>query len=240
LKGLTNPHQPGCPWHKLASDYGHPVVKYCEETLCSWISEPANTWSNLGFLVCAIVLYKWSRGKDPLLRYFPWAMLIMGAGSFYYHMSNTYITQIADYIGMYVMVYWFVVINLRRLGISMKTALFTYVGLSVLSQIGMHAMFLARMNYQMIIVFAGLIVAVTEVIANKKETSEYSMKNFWLGIAFIIFAQFCSILDAKGIVCDPHNHFIQGHGLWHIFSGIGLTIMYKHWAQFFPLKPHSS
>ncbi len=116
MKGLTNPHQPGCPWHQLAEDYGHPVVKYCEETLCSWISEPANTWSNLGFLVCAIVLYKWSRGKDPLLRYFPWAMLIMGAGSFYYHMSNTYITQVADYIGMYVLVYWFVLINLRRLG----------------------------------------------------------------------------------------------------------------------------
>ena len=40
---MQNPHGVGCPWHSITETWGAPNVKWCEETLCQWISEPANT-----------------------------------------------------------------------------------------------------------------------------------------------------------------------------------------------------
>ena len=55
---LTNP---ACPWTPMRELGGLPNVKWCEDTLCSWVSEPANTWSNLAFLVTAAVLFQATR-----------------------------------------------------------------------------------------------------------------------------------------------------------------------------------
>jgi hypothetical protein len=236
MKEIVNPHPPGCPWHSVAENYGIPVVKYCEETLCGWISEPANTWSNIGYVIAFLVLYKWSRGRDYRLRWFPWAMLIMGLGSFFYHMSNTYITQIVDYIGMYVMVYWMIVCNLTRAGVSFKKSLGVYILLMILSQVVMHVMFINRMNYQVIIVGSGALVLISEIWANKKWPGKVSFKWLGLGLVFVGIAQGFSLLDARRIWCDPTNHWIQGHALWHWISALGLTVAYKHWEQFFPEK----
>ena len=57
LQVYPNPHPPNCPWHSSADLLGAPNIKWCEATLCGWISEPANTWSNLLYLVSALALY---------------------------------------------------------------------------------------------------------------------------------------------------------------------------------------
>jgi len=33
-------------------------------------------------------------------------------------------------------------------------------------------------------------------------------------------------------MCDPENHWVQGHALWHVFSAIGVTMIYLHHTQF--------
>ena len=38
------------PWYKLSS-VALPNVKWCEETLHGWVTEPANTWSNIPFIL---------------------------------------------------------------------------------------------------------------------------------------------------------------------------------------------
>jgi hypothetical protein len=52
-----NPHPPSCPWHAGADLLGAPNIKWCEAALCGWISEPANTWSNVLYLVIGLVVY---------------------------------------------------------------------------------------------------------------------------------------------------------------------------------------
>ncbi len=52
-----NPHPPSCPWHAGAELLGAPNIKWCEATVCGWISEPANTWSNVLYLALGLIVY---------------------------------------------------------------------------------------------------------------------------------------------------------------------------------------
>ena len=70
-----NPHQMQCTWYDLTEKYGAPNIKWCEQTLCQFISEPANTWSNLGFLMVGILIYVYAtKNKHPALIHAPMAV----------------------------------------------------------------------------------------------------------------------------------------------------------------------
>ena len=49
------PMQDGCPWSEL-SHFAPPNVKWCEAQVCGWIVEPANTWSNLAYILLGALL----------------------------------------------------------------------------------------------------------------------------------------------------------------------------------------
>ena len=81
---------------------GAPNIKWCEETLCQWVSEPANTWSNLGYLFVALGLFSWAHRSrhHRIHQSFSAVVFSMGLISFVYHLSNFYGTQVLDFIGM--------------------------------------------------------------------------------------------------------------------------------------------
>ena len=109
---LTILHQSApesCPWQGLAA-YGPPNVKWCEERLCAWINEPANAWSNLAYIFVGLFIYFFtdlrtrrgtSAGSSLGLEWFPPTIIAVGVCSGIYHASNTYITQMLDFFGMY-------------------------------------------------------------------------------------------------------------------------------------------
>jgi len=45
--------------------------------------------------------------------------------------------------------------------------------------------------------------------------------------------------DVSRLYCDPHNHWVQGHAIWHVFSGVGMTIAFHHLMAVFARKPLS-
>jgi hypothetical protein len=232
---LPNPHPPGCPWHQAAEKFGAPNLKWCEESICGWITEPANTWSNLAYFVAAVVLFIWSRKSNhKSVRYLPYAMFIMGAGSYVYHMSNNYLSQIFDFVGMYVFVYWLAVMNMLRLKWvkDLKQAIMAYAGFIVLNTVLLHIMYLMGIKFQLLIVVAGVFIVTLEYLANSRSEQKVNYKYLVSAIIVIIIAETFSILDINRIVCNPTNHWFQGHATWHLLSAIGLTIGYKHWEQF--------
>ena len=50
---LAAPLPPGCPW----SGFTPPNVDWCEEELCAWIVNPADTWSNLAYVVLGLFMW---------------------------------------------------------------------------------------------------------------------------------------------------------------------------------------
>jgi hypothetical protein len=87
-----NPHAPSCPWYPVTEKVGAPNIKWCEETLCQWVSEPANTWSNLGYMIVAvIIMYLVNKNnQDSKLKQLGPIIFFMGAMSFFYNQNNFY------------------------------------------------------------------------------------------------------------------------------------------------------
>jgi hypothetical protein len=239
MKLLPNPHPQGCPWHESAENFGVPNLKWCEETLCSWISEPANTWSNLAYFIAAIVIYRWTRKSDQVsMRYLPYAMFLMGLGSYIYHMSNNYFSQIIDFVGMYIYIYWLAILNMMRLGWvkTMKSALGYYLAFIVVNTIALHLMYLAGIKFQLLVLIAGIFIVFLEFLLKDKKTKETNYNYLKAALLLLVVAESFSLMDLNRIICFPTNHWFQGHAIWHLISATGLTIGVKHWAQFKYIK----
>jgi hypothetical protein len=232
----VNPHGHSCPWYPAAELFGSPNVKWCEETLCHWVSEPANTWSNLLYVLISFYIY-WSakKTKQPELIWLGPAMFIMGSFSLIYHLSNNYFTQVLDFVGMYAFVFWLIILNFRRLNLlTKKNQVFAMTSLSVASTVLVHLMYINFLKFQIIIALAVLTIFITEYMCYRRmsSSSEYHHKFLISGVFFVGLAQLFSQLDLNRIMCDPQNHIVQGHAIWHVLGAVGLTLAYKHYEQF--------
>lgn len=225
-----NPHTEMCPWYDAAEMFGAPNVKWCETTLCSWISEPANTWSNLLYMVFAVIIIA-QNGKDSRyeLRWMGPAMFLMGLFSLVYHASNNYLTQLFDFIGMYLLVFWMLVINLRRAALierSRQTPVF--VAMSLIGTGLVHVLYLAEIKFQLIVAAAALGIVITEFLAQK--VRKVPLINFGIGLGFLTVAQLASLADGTRLYCEPDS-WLQGHAVWHILAAIGLFFAYQHYRH---------
>jgi hypothetical protein len=229
-----NPHGPGCPWYAFAQTQGAPNIKWCEETLCHWVSEPANTWSNLGYLIVGItlIIVAFKKNHNSKLHQFGPIIFFMGAMSFFYHQSNFYGSQILDFVGMFLFVGWALGMNLIRLGQLKSNHLLPFnLILCCIYSILMHWMYLNGLKFQGIILISALMIVGTEILAQKKRRTPIGW--FIAAILTLIGAFSFSIADGKRLWCDPTQHgwFSQGHALWHWVASLAMFFIYQHYSQ---------
>ncbi len=234
-----NPHGSSCPWYSLTESQGAPNIKWCEETLCQWISEPANTWSNLGYLIIALLItYLSFKNKHNLkLKQFGPIVFFMGFMSLFYHLSNFYGSQVLDFLGMFLFVGWVIGMNLIRLNKLEEAKLLPFnTLLSLVLTIFMHLMYLMEIKFQGLILLSGILIVIMEVLAYKKQ--KISIKWFVLSLFLIVLAFGFSLADGTRYWCDPHEHgiFSQGHALWHWIASVAMLTIYLHYSQA-ALKP---
>ncbi len=231
---LPNPHPEGCFWHDLADKVGAPNVKWCEPTICSVVSEPANTWSNLGYMaVAAWIGWTARTAKSRAIRVFGPMAFLMGLFSLIYHASNNYLTQVFDFIGMFLYVYLLLVINLRRLNwLSVQRMWTVYSALVVGSTALVHVMYLAEIHYQLMVAVGAVAIVGTEALLYRRGDGErYSYKAFWASLGFLVVAQVFSILDGTRTWCEPDNLLLHGHALWHMIGSISVLFAFLHYRQ---------
>ena len=235
--------QPGCPWYEL-STMVPPNIKWCEASLCAWITEPANTWSNLAYLAAALAMWREAgRSVKTGARYaelqlFAPAAIAVGMFSFVYHASYNFITQFFDFIGMFVFLGLLLTLNFRRAGYlgergghkfyaalivggGALTILFYYVGIPI----------------QLIVLVLILIVIGTEVgparaiLRRSGESGEIRNGEYYLACLCLGVAAIFSALDASRVFCDPDNHWIQGHAIWHVLSALSLYFCFRFYGR---------
>lgn len=229
-----NPHGSSCPWYSITESQGAPNIKWCEETLCQWISEPANTWSNLGYLIAAVVItYLSFKNKQNFkLKLFGPIVFFMGAMSFFFHMSNFYSSQILDFVGMFLFIGWILGLNLIRLNKMSDSKLIPFNLLFGAFLTGLvHLMYLWELKFQGIVLLAGVLIIITEILAYKKRPTE--LKWFIVSIILLIVAFGFSLADASRFWCSPEEHglFSQGHALWHWIASVAMLTIYLHYSQ---------
>jgi hypothetical protein len=225
---------PGCPWHALAA-YGPANIKWCEQRLCAWVNEPANAWSNLAFVVVALAVVSLGRrhAATGLLRWFAPLVAVMGACSFVYHASNVWLTQVLDFLGMYMFCCLLLALNVGRLGWLSARALPRVYASTVVALTAVTAVIVRYGAPIQAIVFV-LIVAtvVTEGLCRRRAAERYALGGFFAALALMTAAIVCSALDATRVWCDPDDHLVQGHAMWHVLSALSLLPAFVHYRQF--------
>ena len=106
-----------CPWEGFAPETGD---MFCEATLCAWVKTPANAWSSMAYaLVGLAVLWAARRPAPGHIDTRPLGLigLWLGAGSFFLHASMSYLGQVADLLGMFMVVSWAASTNAARTGL---------------------------------------------------------------------------------------------------------------------------
>jgi hypothetical protein len=48
-----------------------------------------------------------------------------------------------------------------------------------------------------------------------------------LGLVLLGAAALASALDVTRVACDPTNHWLQGHALWHVLTALALLAFYR-------------
>ena len=225
--------QPGCPWYKLSS-LGLPNVKWCEATRCSWITEPANTWSNLAYIIAGIIIFMMLKPENrKTSKWFGATLIFVGFSSFVYHMSYTFVFQVLDFIAMYVLTVLMIVINIKRISKITDRQMFQVFNLAVaFFTIVTVVFYYAKVPIQSLVLILSIAIASTEVYIRFKLKQRPKYLYYWLGLFFILAAATFSALDASRILCFPYHPYIQGHAIWHVLATVSLYFIFLFYRQF--------
>lgn len=221
------PMPEGCPW----SGFQQPNVDWCEAELCSWITNPADTWSNLAYMLLAVVMWYDARrrGSRTLAMFGP-ASFVTGLFSFAYHASYTFFLQFFDFVGMFVFGMLIVTVNLRRAGfLSAKQQVRFYLGSVIVLSALVPPMYYLGLPFQGLVLVM-ILFTIGQEIHLWSSTNRHGY--FLLTLALFAAGAACSALDLSRIWCDPHDHWVQGHAFWHVLTALALYSVYIFFTQF--------
>lgn len=221
-------HRPNCQYY---GEWKASTQAWCEERICALVKEPSNTYSNAAYLIVGIYLVSLCR-KVPLghLHLLGFFCILIGLMSGFYHASGSFVGEVFDYSSMYLLSIYFLSMNLRRLyDLESRTLWILALFLLCLS-IG------SLVTWEVIgsLLFGTqVILALTiEVYLSKIKKVRVKYRALLQGCALFILAYVFWNLDRYRIVCDPNNHILNGHALWHIITAVAIFYIYKFYSQF--------
>ena len=214
----------GCPW----SGFTPPNVDWCEEELCAWVTNPADTWSNVAYLVFGIWMWRRAR-RDPAsgLRLFGPTSIATGIFSGVYHASYTWFLQFFDFVGMFLFCFVVLVQNALRLGWIAPTRKYAwYAGGVALSSAAVPPAFEIGFPIQALVFLLIVAMLGQELALWRRAGSGADYRPYAVALVLIAAAAICSALDVSRVWCDPTNHWLQGHAAWHVLSAASLFALF--------------
>lgn len=209
----------GCPWDGWAPGN----LQFCERELCSWVREPAGTWSNVGFVLVGIWLglrLRRERAAFGPLHLIPVAALMTGVTSTLFHASKTWFFQLADLGSMYLLSVFLLLANLRRLGWLAASGRFAAAyAAGVAGSIGLMAVTRST-GIEIFAVEVTAALAIEGALA-RGVRADYRPLLALLGTFGAALAFW--VLDRERIACDPDNHGLNGHAAWHLINALSFV-----------------
>lgn len=232
-RSLAPPMPDGCPW----SGWTPPNVDWCEEELCAWVTNPADTWSNLAYVAVGLWMWRETRrragsGGSDLFLFAP-AAIAVGVFSGIYHASYTYFFQFFDFVGMFLFCFTPISENALRLGwIRPERKLAFFLGGVVLFSALVPMLFETGWPIQVLV---ALLIAGTlgQEAVLRRRAREASLAIDYMplvtGLALLAAAGAFSLADVTRTWCDPRS-WLQGHAIWHVLSAAALVGFYRFYA----------
>ena len=222
-----------CPWSFLSAA----PAEFCEASLCAWIREPANTWSNAGFLIAAAVVY-WMATKPRWshLRMVAHISLITGVGSAFFHATETVLGEGGDYFGMYMGSAFMLCVCFRRwTGAGARASQFFFW--SYFAAL-FAAYLLFREHARLVFMITGGICSLLDVSLAIRDRKVLVWRWLFLMWALFTAAFWMWNLDVSGQWCHPDNHLFNGHAAWHLLNAAAFLASVRYYEQFKVLRPN--
>ena len=218
---------PGCPW----SGFTPPNVDWCEQELCAWIVNPADTWSNLAYVALGLWMWRVARGRGDLRLFGP-AGVAVGVFSFAYHASYTWALQFLDFVGMFLFCFTVIARNAIRLGWVAPRGETLFFSLGVLGASALvPVLFELGVPIQLTVAVCIAVALAQEAVLRRRAPLGMAFsRSYWVGLALLALAALCSLLDVTRVACDPQNHWLQGHAAWHVLSALALLAFFRFYA----------
>ena len=218
---------PDCPWHSLPFT----AADFCEESVCGWVRQPGNTVSNLGFILVGWLIFRHTRrqGHQNLV---PLAYIAVATGltSAFFHASETRIGAILDFSGIYLGSAYMFAMNTRRLTkwgkwpiVAVYAAFFGVSFALLIADPTLSRKFYALQS------FACCVVLEAVLFFTQKVRPDYRWFGAFWGSFLLGYGAW--LLDVKHLVCDPSNHWISGHAIWHWLDALALYCVYRFYTQ---------
>ncbi len=220
-----------CPWEQYEKD----PFPFCEEHLCQLVGQPANTWSNIGYYLVAVMLWRSSTGH-PVRRAFAAIALVQAVGSTLFHMSGSLWAKELDVVAMLLLSALCLVLGLRRLyGWRPGPLGALFIGLNALSY---PTITLGKIGGYIFLGQSLLAVA----LEWRRSRREALAGLTYLRQVLVVFpvAVVLNYMDQNGPLCWPGNHVFTVHGLWHLMTAFCIYRIAQYYTTDYSSPRNSS
>jgi ceramidase len=230
-------------WGWLGPDVGR-GDGFCEAARASWIRQPANTWSNLAFVIAglAVAWYAGDRlrlgltmGAHPgLATAYAVLVVLLGPGSMAMHATQSDLGGHLDLLSMFLVSGFalaYALMRFLRRGPALMSAVFfiaVLVGMAVHLRGGSVAV-LGHLGNAAFAVQLWVAVGL-EVALIRRRTPR---QDIWFGVASLATLTVAFAIWTTGkrdhAWCRPDTLF-QQHGAWHVLCAVAAYLLFRHYA----------
>lgn len=214
-----------CPWDGLEPA----SVAFCEARLCAHVVEPSNAWSSWGYVVLGLWLLSRPEARQrALLAGVALANVAIGLGSFAFHATGTFVGELIDLFGMFLLSGLMLAHALGRA----RTWSPGRVGLAWSGFVAAPMLGVLLVKPAGIPLFAAQLLAAIglEVRAwRRAQSPHFGVFAQALGLVSLAFVVWLG--DTTKLVCDPDNHLVTGHAVWHALNAVAIARLFFFYAR---------
>jgi hypothetical protein len=230
-------------WFGPAANVGGNFCEACREGL---IKQPANTWSNIGFIVSglyiawALMQGAYHQNNNSITRnifyavFFCCLVVLLGPGSMAMHATTTSAGGFFDMLSMYLVAAFMVGYSMERF-FKLQPAHFIIIFSAVL----VSCLFAHYAHYHIIFGFFGVtafafyitVAIIFEALNIYVRKKEHQTRWAYFGLASLLLAFFIwGLSHTGGPLCNPYS-YIQGHAIWHLLNALALYFLFRYYAS---------
>lgn len=226
----------------LGADVGRGDI-FCEAARPGPVRQPANTFSNLGFVVAGL-LVAWRAGRTDLIgavlprhpgtaTAYACTVVLLGPGSAAMHATQTAAGGHLDVLSMYVLASFAVAYALMRWFARDRLFLVQVFSLGVAGceLVGSYGGHVPLVTYAGNLAFGTLLLLTValEVALARRDGTRTDLRWGAAAVATMLVA-FAIWTASRHGWCDPHS-LAQGHAAWHLLGAVAAYLLFRLWAS---------